>query len=152
MRSRLRLVRLARDERGVSVIEFGFFAPFLALLVMGVIDLGRGLSERFSLQQAVNRSLELVQARPASATADATDIDYTFVATEAASAAGVPSNQVTLTRWRECDGVAVTTYAGSCPSGQDQARYLRVRIEKSFTAQFLFTSIPMAASGALRIQ
>ncbi|HEY0111558.1 MAG TPA: TadE/TadG family type IV pilus assembly protein [Allosphingosinicella sp.] len=142
---------LSRDERGVSVIEFGFLAPVLAMLAMGIIDLSRGLSERFSLQQAVNRSLELVQSRPARANENATDVDYSFVEDEAIAAAGDGAT-VTLTRWRECNGVEATPYADSCPEGQDQARYLRVRITKSFAGEFYFDTIPMAASGALRIQ
>ena len=78
-----RLPTLARDERGTSLIEFGFLAPFLAVLAMGIIDLSRGLAERFALQQAVNRSIELVQARPATAAATATDLDYGFAKAEA---------------------------------------------------------------------
>jgi Flp pilus assembly protein TadG len=143
---------LRRDERGVSVIEMGFLAPLLALFAIGIIDLGRGLSERFSLQQAVNRSLELVQARPGRGGAEATDVDYSYVRTEAATAAGVPESQVTLTRWRECNGETASTYTGTCGVGEDQARYLRVRIEKNFVGEFYFNTIPMAASGALRIQ
>lgn len=143
---------IARDERGTSLIEFGFLAPFLAFLTMGVVDLSRGLAERFNLQQAVNRSLELVQARPAVAGAEATDVDYTYVKTEAAAAAGVPDTQVTLTRWLECDGVVEAQVTGTCDDGEDTARYLRVRITKNFQGQFYFDTIPMAASGALRTQ
>lgn len=149
---RLPFARLGRDERGTSLIEFGFLAPFLAFLTMGIVDLSRGLAERFALQQAVNRSLELVQARPAVASADATDVDYTYVKTEAAAAAGVPATQVTLTRWLECDGVAEAQVTGTCDDGEDTARYLRVRIVKNFQGQFYFDTIPMAASGALRTQ
>ena len=143
---------LAGDERGTSLIEFGFLAPFLAFLTMGVIDISRGLAERFTLQQAVNRSLELVQARPAVAGEDSTDVDYSFVKTEAASAAGVPETQVALTRWLECDGTVQPQVTGTCEDGQDTARYLRVRIVKDFQGQFYFETIPMAASGALRTQ
>jgi Flp pilus assembly protein TadG len=149
---RLRLPALARDESGTSLIEFGFLAPFLALLAMGVIDLSQGLAERFALQQAVNRSLELVQARPAVAGAEANDVDYSFVRAEAASAAGVPLAQVTLTRWLECNGTEFADVTDTCPAGQDSARYLRVRITKTFQGDFYFQSIPMAASGALRTQ
>jgi Flp pilus assembly protein TadG len=149
---RLRLPSLARDERGTSLIEFGFLAPFLAMLAMGVIDLSRGLAERFALQQAVNRSLELVQARPAVAGATATDLDYSFVKTEAASAAGVPVSQVTLTRWLECNGVEQASVTGSCAGTADTARYLRVHITKNFQGDFYFRTIPMTASGALRTQ
>lgn len=143
---------LARDERGTSLIEFGFLAPFLALLTMGVIDLSRGLAERFAIQQAANRGLELVQARPAVAAADSDDVDYSFVKTEVATAAGVPESQVTLTRWLECDGAESGDVNGTCADGQAMARYLRVRVTKNFTGEFYYDTIPMAASGTLRTQ
>lgn len=142
---------LVRDERGTSLIEFGFLAPFLALLTMGVIDLSNGLAERFNLQQAVNRGLELVQARPAVAAANSNDVDYTFVKTEVAAAAGTGA-VVTLTRWLECDAVDSGDVNGTCPPGQATARYLRVRVTKSFEGEFYYDSIPMAASGTLRTQ
>jgi Flp pilus assembly protein TadG len=145
------LSALRRDERGVSVIELGFLAPILALLATGVIDLSKGLSERFTIQQAVNRSLELVQARPAVADENDNEVSYEFVRTEALKAAGTGA-QVTLTLWRECDGVTKTPYADSCAEGEDQARYLRVRITKNYAGQFYFSSIPLVASGAMRIQ
>lgn len=146
------LPRLALDERGTSLIEFGFMAPLLAVLAMGVVDLSRGLAERFALQQAVNRSLELVQARPAVAGAEATDLDYSYVQTEAATAAGVPESQVTLTRWLECDGEEQASVTGTCADGEDTARYLRVRITKNFEGDFYFQTIAMSATGALRTQ
>ena len=147
-----RLRALARDQRGTSLIEFGFLAPFLALLTMGIIDLSRGLSERFTIQQAVNRSLELIQARPPVAGADDTDVDYSDVRTEAAAAAGVPEAQVTLTRWRECDGVEEADYSGTCADGEDTARYFELRIDKPFTGNFFVGEIDLFATGVMRIQ
>ena len=148
---RLRLPSLARDERGTSLVEFGFLAPVLAVLAMGVIDLSRGLAERFAIQQAVGRSLELVQARPAVAGATATDLDYAFALEEAQEAAGAGAT-VTMTRWLECDGVQQASVTGTCDDGEDTARYLRIRIEKDFDADFFFVTIPMSATGAVRTQ
>lgn len=147
-----RLFTLTRDERGTSLIEFGFLAPFLALLAMGMIDLSRGLAERFALQQAVNRGLELVQARPAVAAADAGDVDYSYVKTEVVDAADVAETNVTLTRWLECDGGDPKEVNATCADGEDVARYLKVRVTKNFTGEFYYESIPMAASGTLRTQ
>ncbi|HEX8061615.1 MAG TPA: TadE/TadG family type IV pilus assembly protein [Allosphingosinicella sp.] len=149
-----RLFTLARDQRGTSLIEFGFLAPFLALLTMGVIDLSRGLAERFALQQAVNRGLELVQARPAVASAKSADVDYSFVKTEVAAAADVedPDTQVTVTRWLECDGGDPLDVNATCADGQDTARYIRVRVTKDFKGEFYYETIPMAAVGTLRTQ
>lgn len=145
------LPALVRDERGTSLIEFGFLVPFLAMLALGMIDLSRGLAERFALQQAVNRGLELVQARPAVAGATATDLDYTFALTEAQTAAGTGAT-VTMTRWLECDGVDKGAASGSCADGEDSARYLRLRIVKNFQGDFYFSTIRMTATGAVRTQ
>lgn len=148
---RPRLPTLARDERGTSLIEFGFLAPFLAMLAMGIIDLSRGLAERFAIQQAVSRSLELVQARPALASATATDADYSFALDAAEDAAGAGAT-VTMTRWLECNGVEQASVTGLCADGQDTARYLRIRIAKNFQGDFYFSRIPMTATGAVRTQ
>ena len=58
-----RIARLGADQSGVSTIELAIFLPILATLITGAVDLGQGLSQQFTLQQAVNRSLEMVQAR-----------------------------------------------------------------------------------------
>jgi Flp pilus assembly pilin Flp len=146
------LPALARDERGTSLIEFAFLVPFLALLTMGVIDLSRGIAERFNLQQAVNRGLELVQARPAFAGAKSGDVDYSFVKNEVVAASGVDPDQVTLTRWLECDGGDPKAVTETCEDDEDVARYLRVRVTKNFTGEFYYKTIPLAASGTLRTQ
>lgn len=146
------LPALARDERGTSLIEFGFLAPFLALLTMGVIDLSRGLAERFALQQAVNMGLELVQAKPAVADAKTNDVNYDFVKDEVVAQTGVAPAQVTLDRWLECDGGDPKLITETCTGTEDVARYLRVRVTKNFTGEFYYKTIPMAASGTVRIQ
>jgi len=148
---RLRLPSLVRDERGTSLIEFGFLVPFLAVLAMGIIDLSRGLAERFALQQAVNRSLELIQARPAVAGATATDLDYNFALVEAQTAAGTGAT-VTMTRWLECNGVEQGQVTGNCADEQDTARYLRIPITKNFQGEFYYSTIAMSATGAVRTQ
>ena len=146
------LPNLARDERGTSLIEFGFLAPFLALLTMGVIDLSRGLAERFALQQGVNQGLELIQARPAVADADSGEVDYDFVKDEVVARTGVSADQVTLERWLECDGGNPKAVTETCTGTEDVARYLRVRVTKNFTGEFYYKTIPLAASGTLRTQ
>lgn len=145
-----RLPFLASDERGTALVEFGFLAPFLALLALGVIDLSRGLAERFQLQQAVGRSLELVQSQPRTADPETGLVDYTFVETEAKAAAGATAT-VDVDLWLECDGEE-KLYTSSCEDDEETARYLRVNISKDFHGDFYFPTIPMSASGALRIQ
>jgi Flp pilus assembly protein TadG len=146
------LARLRRDDRGASLIEFGIMAPVLALLVGGVIDLSEGLSERYKIQQAVTRSLEQLQVQPAQADYNKSDVDYTYLQTEAATAAGVPTSQVTLTKWLMCDGVKQASWTGSCQAGQDTARYVHLQILKTFSGFFFMKSRQMTATGAVRVQ
>jgi Flp pilus assembly protein TadG len=150
---------LGRDERGSTVIEFGFLVPVLALFVMGIIDLSRGLSERFTLQQAANRSIELVISRNADPVVQEDDQTpeeaYQFVVDEAEAAAGAGA-VVTLSLWRECDGVETAPFKGTCPAKADgttadTARYLKVHITKTFQGEYFLGATPMVAAGSVRI-
>lgn len=143
--------RLRRDEKGASLIEFGLLAPVLALMLGGVIDLSEGLSERFQIQQAVNRSLEQIHSMPPQANANQKDVDYNFLVTEAQNAAGA-SATVTLTKWLECDGTKQSSWDGSCTNGQDTARYIHLKIVKTFNGFFFMKSRQMTATGAVRVQ
>ena len=116
------------DEQGATIIEFAIVAPVLAALAMGIIDLGRGVAEKVRLQQAANRAIEMAQGNPALT-------DYSFIASEAAAAAGVPESQVQVTRFLECDGVPASISAG-CALGQQSAYYVQVFVETRFVPSF----------------
>lgn len=45
--------RLARDERGISVTEFGFIAPMFLLMLMGIFDYGFAMYAQAALNGAV---------------------------------------------------------------------------------------------------
>lgn len=143
---------LRRDERGVAFVEFGFLVPIFALFVLAIADLGQGLSQRFTMQAAVNRSLErLLVSRP-TAGANDSGVDYTFIRQEAATAANVPLSQVTLTQYILCDGVRAAASATACPQNQEQARYLSLTINKNFTSSFYLGTVPLSVTGSMRLQ
>jgi Flp pilus assembly protein TadG len=162
------LLGLARDERGASLVELALLAPFLGTLMLGMVDLGQGLSARHDLQQAVNHAIELALAREAVADDEGIP-SYEFLRDAAAEAAGVPLGSVVLTKWRECNGVVQTTYDAVCPpdadgNPQEVARYVRIRIASTYTPSFRYGpigmssaanadgTVPMAAEAAVRIQ
>jgi hypothetical protein len=120
--------QLAKDQRGTSVIELAIAAPVLLMLLAGVTDLGRGWSERYRLQQAVNRTLEIAQG--------GRDTDFVFLAEEAAAAAEVPVTNVAQEQWLECAGSSTKRdWADECASG-DAARYVKLTITGSYTPMF----------------
>ena len=147
------LQRLNSDERGVSAVEFGFLAPILATLILGIIDLSGALSERFTLQQAVNRSLEIVQANRIAINAQTGTPDYSFLRQEVATAAKVPAGNVTLAQWLECDGVRQGSYEGACTNNNaDTARYLELRVTKDFRGKMFAKPVVLRATSAVRVQ
>ncbi len=144
--------RLFRDERGVSVIEMGIVAPVLALFVVGIADLSQALSQQFTYQQAVNRSLELAMANPIQGDPADDQIDYSFLVEEAAAAADIDEDRVALDRWLQCDGARQADFTGSCATGQETARYISLSIDEPYTGSFHFTDMRTVATGAVRIQ
>ncbi len=132
---------LARDERGASIIEMALVAPFLATLVIGMIDISRGYSAKLKLEQVSQRTIE--KAMQGMQGDDATDI-FDTLKEEAAATAEVADNAVQVRYWLECNGVSQNTnpatmeadYEKVCSSGQRYSRHLNVRIEKKYTPMF----------------
>lgn len=171
VRTRIRTRSLARDERGASILELALLAPFLGTLMLGMIDLAQGISARHDLQQAVNHALELALAREATAD-ESGEPDYEPLRKAAASAAGVPLANVTLTRWFECDGAppdedeeeANICFPNSAGAPKEVSRYIRIRIATTYTPTFRYGpialssaanpdgTVPMTAEAALRVQ
>src|SRR5688500_767455 len=117
---------LGRDERGASIIEMAMVLPVLATLLVGMVDISRAYSFKLQLEQAAQRSIEKVQQyRTTSST-------FSTLQTEAATAAGVPTTDVTVDYWLECNGARQTSYATVCPTTQTRVRYITVSITKKF--------------------
>lgn len=132
------LATLARDCRGASVVELALVAPFMATLLIGMVDISRGYSAKVQLTQAAQRAIE--KAMQGSKTTDLFDT----LQAEGASAAGVDPSAVAVKYWLECDGVTKYTsqttmtadYDTVCTSGQTYARYVTVDITKTYSPMF----------------
>jgi hypothetical protein len=133
-------------------VEFGLLAPVLALFVVAMIDLSQGFSERFTMQQAVNRSLELLLVNAPSAGANEDEVDYEGIRQEAATAADVPIEQVVLTPYMMCDSRVVTDFEAVCAEGEETARYISLTVNKNFTGNFYLGTVALVATGSMRIQ
>lgn len=53
MRRLIKLQRLAREKRGMALVEFALIAPTFMLLLMGVFDIGYGMYAKAILEGAV---------------------------------------------------------------------------------------------------
>jgi Flp pilus assembly protein TadG len=126
----MRFTRLARDDRGASIVELALVAPVLASLLIGMVDLSRAYSHKLMLEQAAHRAIEKVQQY------QTTTSTYGTLQTEAAAAAGVPAGNVAIDFWLECNGTRQGTYETVCPGGQTYGRWVSVEITGPFSPMF----------------
>ena len=104
-----KLLHLVRDERGASIIELALVAPFLATLTIGVIDLSGAYSAKLQLEQAAQRTIEKAMQAPKSEI-NGLNVDYlATLKAEAAEAADVDEDDVSIRYWLECNGVDQNT-------------------------------------------
>lgn len=138
MSQRLRLLaaRLLRDEQGTSLIELGFTAPILAFLVVGVADISNAFGRKLALEQAAQRAIEKIMQTTVTKTVDETIVD------EAAVAADVPVENVTLEYWLECNdagtSVVMDDYDDECDlsGGEFEQRYIVLSITDKYDPIF----------------
>jgi Flp pilus assembly protein TadG len=127
--------RLLRDNAGTGVMELALALPVLLLLLLGTIDTSRMIADKLDMEQAAQRTTDYALAkRPDSS-------NGTYLQNEAASAAGVPTSDVTVDIWLECDGVRQTDFSTACAAGQQQARYASVTIDKPVATLFNWSSL-----------
>jgi Flp pilus assembly protein TadG len=125
--------RLARDEKGASIIELALVAPFFGALIIGVADISRAYSSKLKLEQAAYRSIEKVQQYRDTTSTFST---ISSEATTAATAAGFTSPVVTVDYFLECDGTRQTTYATNCSGSATPNRWITVDIAGTYTPMF----------------
>jgi Flp pilus assembly protein TadG len=126
----MNITRLARDDRGASIVELALVAPVMASLLIGMVDLSRAYSHKLKLEQAAQRAIEKVQQY------QTTTSTYGTLQTEAAAAAGVPTGNVTIDFWLECDGTRAGNYDSVCTNGQTYGRWVSVEINGTFSPMF----------------
>jgi len=136
----IRFARIARDDRGASIIELALVAPVLASLLIGMVDMSRAYSYKLKLEQSAQRAIEKVQQYQAESST------YSTLQSEAATAAGVPSSNVAIDYWLECDGTRQSDYNTSCTGTQTYGRWVTVSVQGTFTPMFRSKYYPRANS------
>lgn len=124
----LRPASVLDDSRGISVIETAFLLPILVMMLGGTMDVARAYSAKLSTQQAATRAMELASTKGV-----VSMNDTSVIKTDAATAAGVSENNVTVDAWLECSSVRQLDPNGSCLSTEETARYISVSISNSYT-------------------
>ncbi|HEV2745719.1 MAG TPA: TadE/TadG family type IV pilus assembly protein [Allosphingosinicella sp.] len=150
---------IGSDERGTSVVELALLLPLLTILIVNITDLSIGITKRLDLHQAVHRTIELAAASTFQRDPETGEYDFSFLETQAAEAAGVDVEDVSVVHWLECDGVEQDDEDTICPAGEPIARYLQIRVDSGFTPMFGISVVgqgadyvPLFAEAAVRFQ
>ena len=130
--------RLARSTYGAATVELALITPILATLLIGVVDITTAFNRKLELEQAVQRSIERVMQTT-------TDLPVEEnIKAEAAEAAGIDPDAVTVTYTLKCNGVD-TPYANDCAGGEVEVRYINVAATTTFTPMFPLAHLGMTA-------
>ena len=136
------LTQLKQDSRGVATIELALYAPMLALLTIGTIDMSNAFGRKLACEQAVQRAIEKVMQ-----TTGVLDVSSTII-NEVAAQANIPDDEkadkITVTYRLECDDAdpqtstdAVTFDTYECDEGTvSEARYIEVQVNEVYQPLF----------------
>jgi len=137
--------RLRSDTRGVAVIELALIAPVLAIMVVGIIDMSNGINRKLQLEQAAQRSLEMILQTTGNDTAEAA------ITAQVVQQAGVDAEDVVVERRLECDGTVVADVTAQCPPPQTEARYITVTVTDTYAPMFRLRFAGLDADGTYHI-
>lgn len=123
--------RIAADRKGFGAMELGLALPFLMLLGLGMIDASQLIGAKIDYEQAAQRATDYALAKRPNRNSDANAI-----AAEAANAAGVATDKVTVQLFTECNGTKYSDYTKVCSTGQVSARFVSVNITAPVATEF----------------
>lgn len=100
------LASLRRCRRGLSAVEFGLVAPFLLLILSGLVDLGHALQRSIVLDNAARAGAHLAMSIPQDSAAMAAATRAALGALEASVTVEGPSCVCAEGTPASCDGLA----------------------------------------------
>lgn len=132
--------KLVRADGGTATLELALVLPILASLLIGVVDITTAFNRKLVMEQAVQRAIERVMQTTTTQTVEAN------IKAEAAAAAGIPIENVTVVYTQTCNGVSTPT-TQDCPNVNDtQVLYTNVSAWTSFTPMFPLARLGMTNS------
>lgn len=146
---------LAERQSGTALVELALYLPLLLVMFGGMVDFTEATTQKLRAQQAVARTLEMVN------NSSVANLTVKSLQAEAARAASLPEDRVVARIWLECDGVVQAGSVTTCASSTSLARFASITIRNSYELR-LFSALSDAVGknkplefevqGSLRIQ
>lgn len=132
------ITRLAKDKRGVALIEFAFMAPIVAALSLGAFDVAKLVARQTELQEAAAEAASIAMAMDSFATDD-THADDRLVRKNkveqvARNASGLSNDKVTVVEKVRCGSSATLQSSNAtCGSDVEESRLLTIDLQDTYT-------------------
>jgi Flp pilus assembly protein TadG len=133
---------IRRDERGTATIELALFAPILAAMTIGVVDMSNAFGRKLAVEQAAQRAIEKVMQTTGIKSVADTIVDE--VADQANISDEEKAAKIKVTYSLECDDEDPQTSNDadafdllSCAEGTAiEARYIEVAVNDVYKPMF----------------
>jgi len=129
------LRHILADRTAAGAMELGLALPFLMLLGLGTVDASMLIGTKLDLEQAAQRTTDFALAKRPNGS------NGSYLQAEAASAANVSEQDVTVSIWLECNGLKQNDFNALCPSGETPARFVNVNITSDVETEFDWGSL-----------
>jgi Flp pilus assembly protein TadG len=137
-----RIPSLCRDRRGTATIELALFAPILAAMTIGVVDMSNAYGRKLAVEQAAQRAIEKVMQTTGIKSVAETIVDE--VADQANISDADKASKISVTYSLECDDEDPLTNTDAdtfdtyeCAEGTArEARYIEVEVNDVYEPMF----------------
>ncbi len=136
--------RFARDEKGVSAVEFGLISAVLMIIMLGVLDYAIALFGKMEMISAVRSGAQFALVNSASlpnittAVQNSTNLDNTYFS-------------VIPTEFCECSDGSAVVCGNTCAVDQ-VSRFIQIDGTYNYQPIFLPNVITMTTSTIIRVQ
>ncbi len=141
-----------QSESGVAAVEFALIAPFLALLLIGIVDFGLYLNKRMQIEDTARAAAQYVAQ---GGSADSVQDDVLLISPVVSEDPDDPTLAMEMETMCECaDGVEVSCDTGTCDSGDYVRHFYTVSIQKEYQTLFSYPGVPenLTLRGHARLQ
>ena len=135
------LSRLWRARDGLGAIEFGFVAPVLLTLLLGVLDFGMAFWQEMEISNAADAGAQWGMGN----TYDATSISS--VAASATNLSGISVSSSNPCGCATSSGVSIYSCSATCPDSTTPQPYIVVNAHICYATLFRWPGLTYCSSG-----
>ena len=136
----------ARAEDGVMAVEFGFIAPVVIALLLGVVEISQAISSQLQVQAAARVGSNFGLAKPPvqGNVQPVIDAVRATLPPEWIATANADKAVIAATVTCECEVSGPAQCGVPCGQGERSQTYLRVDVTKPYAPMLQFRYMPMS--------